>query len=93
MTSETSSTSSVDFHHRIAPRDDTRLDHFLEEILRDAYDPGTVLRYHDYDLSHLGAGVSLWRVSHVDGDRVTAFVPGAFRDTRALRAYLEEVCR
>jgi hypothetical protein len=54
------------FDNRIEPRDTPPTPtHFLEEMLRGAYDHGTVLRYHEYDLCHLGENENVWRVEHV----------------------------
>jgi hypothetical protein len=39
--------------------------HRFEEMLRGAYEPGTMLRYGDYLLSNVGTATrSVWRVSH-----------------------------
>jgi hypothetical protein len=69
-------TRQFTFDNRIAPRDTTpTTSHFLEEMLRGAYDHGTVLRYHDYDLSLVGSDQNVWRVDpapHTDRDATTA---------------------
>lgn len=64
------------FDNRIAPREEPPATaHFLEEMLRGAYDHGTVLRYHDYRLCHLGETENVWRVEHaVSGTDADAIV-------------------
>jgi hypothetical protein len=56
-------TRTFRFDNRIAPRDSAPdPHHFLTEMLRGAYDHGTVLRYHDLDCSLIGRAENVWRV-------------------------------
>lgn len=86
------------FDNRVAPRDAPPATiHFLEEMLRGAYDHGTVLRYHDYDLCHLGETENVGRVERVgsaspsgdtDGPVIDVVNLGSVQSLGALEAYL-----
>jgi hypothetical protein len=66
-------------------------------MLRGAYDHGTVLRYHGYDLCHLGESENVWRVEHAarnargtdsDDPMIDVVNLGSVRSLGVLEAYL-----
>jgi hypothetical protein len=74
--------ASYPFDNRIAPRDaDPDPWHFFEEMLRGAYDHGTILLWHEYELHALGErGRNVWRVER----RTTSGGTDADADTESV---------
>ena len=64
--------------------------YYLERLFVGAYQPGTTLRYHDYELTHTTEGV--WSVQHRDdANPIDVLNPDAFRSATELHAYLDDL--
>ncbi|MFC7079288.1 hypothetical protein [Halorussus caseinilyticus] len=62
--------------------------YYLERLFVGAYQPGTTLQYHDYELTHTTEGV--WTVHHCDGaNPIDVLNVTAFHSATELQAYLD----